>query len=91
LEFLKASVADLITLVVFIITNSKGGGDGDSRKSCAAPANFYHFRRPQFNFSLSPSLLRPLAKLAETKVVARINVEENQSKKIEKRLLNRLR
>ncbi len=26
------------------------------------PAKFYHFRRPKFNFSLSPSLLRPLAK-----------------------------
>jgi hypothetical protein len=41
-------------------------------------------------FSLSPSLLRPLAKLAETKIFARVNVKKIKAKKYI-RLLNRLR
>jgi hypothetical protein len=49
------------------------------------PANFYHFRRPKFNFSLSPSLLRPLAKTCRNKNCCLGQWEENQSKKIEKK------
>jgi hypothetical protein len=49
-----------------------------------APANFYHFQRPKFNFqSLSFTFETFGKKLAETKIVAR--VEENQNKKMEKK------
>jgi hypothetical protein len=55
------------------------------------PANFYHFRRPKFNFKpLSFTFETFGKKLAETKIVARVNVKKIKSKKIEKRLLNRL-
>jgi hypothetical protein len=54
------------------------------------PANFYHFQRRKFNFQpLSFTFETFGKKLAETKIVAR--VKENQSKKIDKRLLNRMR
>jgi hypothetical protein len=46
LEYLKASIADLITLLFSSLQNSEGGGDGDQ----------------DLTFSLPPSLLRPLAK-----------------------------
>jgi hypothetical protein len=49
LEFLRASIADLITLFFSSLQNSEGGGDSDSGDSFADPC-------------LSPSLLRPLAK-----------------------------
>ncbi len=35
MEFLKASIADLITLLVSSLQNSEGSGDGNSIKSCA--------------------------------------------------------
>jgi hypothetical protein len=45
-----------------------------------------------FTFSLSPSLLRPLANnLQKQKIVARVNVKKIKAKKIDKRLLNPLR
>jgi hypothetical protein len=51
------------------------------------PANFYHFRRPKFDFQpLSFTFEAFGKKLAETKIVARVNV-----KKIEKKAFNRLR
>jgi hypothetical protein len=40
LEFLKASIADLITLMFSSLQNSEGGGDGDS---CAHPCPFLPF------------------------------------------------
>jgi hypothetical protein len=43
LQFIKASIADLITLLFSSLQNSEGGSDN-------------------LTFSLSPSLLRPLAK-----------------------------
>jgi hypothetical protein len=50
------------------------------------PANFNHFRRPKFNF-------QPLSFTCETfgKKLAEGQWKDNQSKKIEKRLLNCLR
>jgi hypothetical protein len=49
------------------------------------PANFYHFRRPKFNFQhLSFTFETFGKKLAETKIVAG-SMEENQSEKIEKK------
>ncbi len=51
LEFLKASIADLVTLLFSSLQNSEGSGNGDSDDSFADPCP-----------SSSPSLLRPLAK-----------------------------
>jgi hypothetical protein len=62
LEFLKASIADLITLLFSSLQNSEGGGDSDSGDSFADPCQFLPFPKTIFNFQLSPSLLRPLAK-----------------------------
>jgi hypothetical protein len=55
------------------------------------PANFYHFRRPKFNFQpLSFTIETFGKKLAETKIVARVNVKKIKAKKLKKRLLNHL-
>jgi hypothetical protein len=63
LEFLKASIADLITLLFSSLHNSEGGGDSDIGDSFADPCQFLPFPKTKiFIFSLSPSLLRPLAK-----------------------------
>ncbi len=49
------------------------------------PANFYHFRRPKFNFQpLSFTFETFGKKLAETKIVARVNVKKIKAKKIKK-------
>jgi hypothetical protein len=45
------------------------------------PANFYHFRRPKFNFQpLSFPLEAFSKKLAETKIVARVDVKKIKAK-----------
>jgi hypothetical protein len=43
LEFLKASVADLITLLFSSFKTRKGGSDGNSGNSCADPCQFLPF------------------------------------------------
>ncbi len=43
LEFLKASIADLITLLFSSLQNSVGGGDSDSGNSFADPCQFLPF------------------------------------------------
>ena len=43
LEFLKASIADLITLFFSSLQNSEGGGDSDSGDSFADPCQFLPF------------------------------------------------
>jgi hypothetical protein len=74
LEFLIASIADLITLFFSSLQNSEGGGDSDSGDSFADPCQFYHFRRPKFNFQPLSFALETFGKiLAETKIVARVN------------------
>jgi hypothetical protein len=46
------------------------------------PENFYHFRRPKFNFQpLSLTFETFGKKLAETKIVARVNVKKSKAKK----------
>jgi hypothetical protein len=46
------------------------------------PANFYHFRRPKFNFQLLSFTFETLGKkLAETKIVARVNVKKIKATK----------
>jgi hypothetical protein len=65
LEFLKASIANLIRLLLSSLKNSEGSGDGDSGDSCAdrPPPHFIIFE--------GQNNLLPLAK---TKIIARINV-----------------
>jgi hypothetical protein len=46
-KFLKASIADLITLLFSSLQNSEGGGDSDSGDSFAAVAH-----APFFSFSI---------------------------------------
>ncbi len=43
LEFLKASIADLITQLFSSFHNSEGCGDSDSGDSCADPCQFLPF------------------------------------------------
>jgi hypothetical protein len=46
------------------------------------PANFYLFRRPKFNFQPLSITFETLGKkLAETKIVARVNVKKIKAKK----------
>jgi hypothetical protein len=46
------------------------------------PANFYHFRRPKFNFQLLSFTFETFGKkLAEIKIVARVNVKKIKAKK----------
>ncbi len=40
MEFLRASIADLITLFFSSLQNSEGGGDSDSGDSFADPCQF---------------------------------------------------
>jgi hypothetical protein len=42
-EFLKASIADLITLLFSSSQSSEGGGDGNNGDSCADPCQFLPF------------------------------------------------
>jgi hypothetical protein len=80
LEFLKASIADLITLFFSSLKNLKAVAT--AAIVLLIPANFYYFRRPKFNF-------QPLfftfgafgKKLAETKIVARVNVKTIKAEK----------
>jgi hypothetical protein len=52
------------------------------------PANFYHFRRPKFNFQpLSFTFNTFGKKLAETKIAARVNVKKSREKKLKKTLI----
>ena len=49
------------------------------------PANFYHFRRPKFNFQpLSFTLETFGKKLAETKIIASVNMKKIEAKKLKK-------
>ncbi len=43
LEFFKASIADIITLLFSSLQNSEGGGEGNSGDSCADPCQFLPF------------------------------------------------
>jgi hypothetical protein len=50
------------------------------------PANFYHFRSPKFDFQPFSFTFETFGKkLAETKIVARVNVKKIKEKKIEKK------
>jgi hypothetical protein len=64
LEFLKASIADLITLLFSSLQNSEGSGNSNSG-----------FQPLSFTFETFGK------KLAETKIVARVNVKNIKAKK----------
>jgi hypothetical protein len=82
LEFLKASIAGLVTLLFSSLQNSEGSGNGDSGDSFADPCQFYHFRRPKFNFQLLSFTFETFdKKLAETKIIARVIVKKIKAKK----------
>jgi hypothetical protein len=64
------------------LQSSEGGGDSDSGDSFADPCQFLPFPKTKIQLSAS---LRPLAKkLAETKIVARVNVKKIKAKKLKK-------
>jgi hypothetical protein len=82
LEFLKASIADLITLLFSSLQNSEGGGNSDSGNSFADPCQILPFPKTKINFQpLSFTFETFGKKLAETKIVARVNVKKIKAKK----------
>ncbi len=83
--FLKASIADLITLLFSSLQNSEGGGDSDSGDSFADPCQFLPFPKTKIHFQpLSFTFETFGKKLAETKIVARVNVKKIKTKKLKK-------
>jgi hypothetical protein len=81
LEFFKASIADLITLFFSSLQNSEGGGNSDSGDSFADLPIFTISKDQNSTFSLFETLGK---KLAETKIVARVNVKKIKAKKLKK-------
>jgi hypothetical protein len=65
------------------LQNSEGSGDCDSGDSFADPCQFLPFPKTKIQLSAS---LRPCfgKKLAETKIVARVNVKKIKAKKLKK-------
>ncbi len=76
MEFLKASIGDLITLFFSSLQNSEGGGDSDSGNNFADPCQFLPFL--SFTFEAFGK------KLAETKIVARVNLKKIKAKNLKK-------
>ncbi len=81
MEFLKAFIADLITLFFFHDCKNEGGGDSDSGDSFADPCQFLPSEDQNSTFSLFETFGK---KLAETKIVARVNVKKIKAKKLKK-------
>ena len=78
MEFLKVSIADLITLLFHHYKTMKAVA---MAIVVLTPANFYHFLRPKFNFQpLSFTFETFGKKLAETKFIARINAKKIKAK-----------
>jgi hypothetical protein len=89
LEFLKASIADLITLLFSSYKTLKAVAKAAAAIVLLTPANFYHFQRPKFNFQpLSFTFETFGKKLAETKIIARVNRTKIKEKNRKKRLLS---
>ncbi len=53
LEYIKASIADLITLLFSSLQNSESGGDGNSGDSCADPCQLLPFLKTKIYQNLS--------------------------------------
>ncbi len=82
MDFLKASIADLITLFFHRYKTLKAVATASAAIVLLTSANFYHLRRPKFNFQpLSFTFETFGKKLAETKIVARVNVKKIKAKK----------
>ncbi len=82
MEFLKASIADLITLLFSHYKTLKAVATATTAIDVLTPANFYHLRRPKFNFQPLSFIFAAFGKkLAETKIVARVNVKKIKAKK----------
>jgi hypothetical protein len=82
LEFLKAFIADLITLFFHHYKTLKALATVTVVIVLLTPANFYHFLRRKFNFQpLSFTFETFGKKLAETKIVARVSVKKIKVKK----------
>ena len=61
MEFLKASIADLITLFFSSLQNSEGGGDSNSGDSFADPCQFLPFLKTKIQAIQSKKIeKRPL-------------------------------
>jgi hypothetical protein len=85
LEFLRASIADLITLFFSSCKTLKAVATATAAIVLLTPANFYHFRRPKFNFQPLRFTFETFGKkLAETKFVARVNGKTIKAKKLKK-------
>ena len=70
MEFLKAFIADLVTLLFSSLQNSEGSGNGDSGDSFADPCQFLPFPKTKFNFHpLSFTFETFGKKLAEKKLL----------------------
>ena len=80
MEFLKASMINLITLFFSSLQNVEAVVTATAAIVVLTPANFYHFRRPKFNFQ-PLSFTFETFDLAETKIVARVNVKKIKAKK----------
>ncbi len=92
MEFLKASIADLVHCCFHHYKTQKAVAMATAAIVLLTPANFYHFGRPKFNFQLFSFTFETFGKkLAETKIVARVNVKKIKAKKYKIRLLNGLR
>jgi hypothetical protein len=82
LEFLKASIGDLITLFFHHDKTLKAVARATEAIVVLTPANFYHFRGPKFNFQpLSFTFETFGKKLAETKIIAWVNGKKIKAKK----------
>ncbi len=86
MEFLKASIADLISLLFSSLQNSEVVATATAAIVLLTPANFYHFQRQKFIFQpLSFTFETFGKKLAESKIVARVNVKKIKKIKAKKK------
>ncbi len=82
MEFLKASIADLIILFFLSLQNAEGCGNGDSGDSFADLCQFLPFPKTKFNFQPFSFTFETFGKkLAETKIVAWVNGKKIKANK----------
>jgi hypothetical protein len=79
----KKRMATARRIIFFLNFSLKAVATATAAIVVLTPANFYHFRRPKFNFQpLSFTSETFGKKLAETKIVSRVNVKKIRAKKI---------
>ncbi len=85
MDFLKASIADLITLLFSSLQTLEAVAMVTAAIVVLTPANFYHFQRQTFNCQLLSFTFETSGeKLSETKIVANFNVQKIKAKKYKK-------